>query len=305
MTRTGRYLAGGAALLLAGVLGTEAVRRSDPASGEPTLAAPTATLPAHVSTTSRQAASTDPVAPDDEARLAAAESEIVRLTDALARAQAENAELRTTLALRDTVLDTLKASVAERDASLADVRARLAANETELAGLRDRLGVLQEPADFDRAMAEMKLDADGPSAVRIQPVAALLPNSYVDAPASFAAVPADGPLVEVQFDFASAALSPGATERAALAAATLSGMTLEKVRIVGHTDRVGRPEANRRLAARRADAVARFLVQSGLPEDLIVVDGAGEAGAPVQTGDGVAEPLNRSVLIFAQAKPTT
>lgn len=299
MTRTGRYLAGGAVLLLAGVVGTEAIRRSDPAPEAPILAAPTATLPAHVASSEETA----PAAPDDATRLATAEAEIARLSEALAAAESENAELRATLALRDTVLDTLKASLAERDAALADLRGQLAANETELAGLRDRLVNLKAPADFDQALTELKLDAASPSAARIEPASMLA--DYAPAAAAAPATTANGPLVEVQFDFASAALSPGAAERATLAAATLSGMVLEQVRIVGHTDRVGRPEANRRLAARRADAVARFLVQAGLPAELITTDGAGETGAPVATDDGVAEPLNRSVLIFAQAKPTS
>lgn len=294
MSRTWGYLAGGGALLLAGIIGTEFIRHDSSGPREQVLAAPTSTLPAPVAAAPAE---------DDATRLAAAEAEITRLTDALAAAEAENAELRTTLALRDTVLSTLNASVAERDASLADVRGRLAANEAELASLRDRMGTLASPADFDTALAALKLDAAGPSAARIAPAAAF--SSHSDFAEAGAASSSGGPVVEVQFDFASSALTPGGQERASLAAAALSGMVLEQVRVVGHTDRVGRPEANRRLAARRADAVARFLVESGLPADLIITDGAGETGAPISTDDGVAEPLNRSVLIFAQAKPTT
>lgn len=309
MRRTWVYLAGGGALLLTGVVWNGLANRSgQPDIGAPILAAPTATLPAPVAHAPEapQAAT-----PETDGRLAAAEAEIGRLTDALAAATAENTELRTTLALRDAVLETLKASVAERDAALAGVRSRLASNEAELASLRGRLTGLQAPADFDRALTAMKLDAAGTSVARIEPVA-ITDGGFVAAaglPAS--SLPAiggsagDGPVVEVQFDFASAALTPGGQERAAVAAAALSGMALAEVRVVGHTDRVGQPAANRRLAARRADAVARFLVDAGLPADLIVTDGAGETGAPVATEDGVAEPLNRSVLIFAQAKPTS
>jgi outer membrane protein OmpA-like peptidoglycan-associated protein len=286
MRRTWVYLAGGGALLLAGVVGTGVANRSGPDEPEtPALAAPNATLPASVAS---DAPAPPPAVPDG--RLAAAEAEIGRLGKALAAAEAENAELRTTLALRDAVLDTLKASVAERDAALADVRGRLAANEVDLACLRGQLAGLQAPADFDQALTAMKLDAVGPSVARIEPAVTTADGGFVttmEAPAS------DGPVVEVQFDFASAALTPGGQERAGLAAATLSGMALAEVRVVGHTDRVGHPEANRRLAARRADAVARFLVEAGLPEGIIVTD------------DGVPEPLNRSVLIFAQAKPTS
>lgn len=291
MSRAWGYLAGGGALLLAGIVGTQVAIRSDV---EAPAAASTSAAPAP------EAATGQPVQ-DDAAKLAAAEAEIGRLTERLAAAEAENAELRSTIALHDTVLATLNATVADRDAALTDVRGQLAANEIELAALRDQVEALRKPADFDQALTAMKL-AGGPSAARIEPAAVAPVHSF--SPSS-AAPPADGPLVEVQFDFASAALTPGGQERATLAAAALAGMVLDEVRVIGHTDRVGRPEANRRLAARRADAVAQFLVEAGLPADIIVTDGAGEAGAPVATDDGVPEPLNRSVLIFAQAKPVS
>ncbi|MBB5220556.1 outer membrane protein OmpA-like peptidoglycan-associated protein [Amaricoccus macauensis] len=300
MKRTWAYLAGGGALLLAGITVTQLADHRG-TTGGPTLAAPTSTLPARVA--EAPATQVAAIGAEGAARLAAAEAEIDRLTEALAAATAENTELHRTLALRDTVLDTLKASVAERDAALADLRDRLASNEAELASLNGRLDGLKAPADFDHALASLKLDAGGPSVARIEP-AAVSSGDAGFAPG--APVRESGSaVVEVQFDFASSALTPGGQERAAVAAATLSGMALAEVRVVGHTDRVGRPEANRRLAARRADAVARFLVEAGLPADIIVIDGAGEAGAPITTDDGVAEPLNRSVLIFAQARPTS
>lgn len=308
MSHTWRYLAGGGALLLAGLAATQVgLRARSPESMS--LAAPTATLPSASapSATAPQAAAAAPevAAPEEtDDRLAVAEAEVGRLAAELDAARAENAELRATLQLRDTVLDTLRASVAERDAALADVRARLASNEAQLAALNGRMAALSPTADFDRRLAALKGDA-GPSAARLEPAAATA-DLFVPEPAPAAGLVSDeAPVVEVQFDFASAALTPGGTERAALAAATLSGMALERVRVVGHTDRVGHPTANRRLAARRADAVARFLVASGLPADVIVTDDAGETGAPVATGDGVPEPLNRSVAIFARAKPTS
>ena len=110
-------------------------------------------------------------------------------------------------------------------------------------------------------------------------------------------------MVEVHFDFASARLTPGAEAYAAAAAVTLADMPLARVRIVGHTDRVGSPAANRRLALQRARAVADFLVGAGLPPALIETDGMGETDLPVATDDGVMEPLNRSVAIIAVPVP--
>lgn len=297
MSHTWRYLAGGGALLLAGVVASQVVPPGRTPDAIPT-AAPTP-VAGSADEASTAAAAT---------RLAEAEAEIQRLTEALKAREAENAELRATIALRDTVLDTLKASDAEREAALADLRLQLDASNRELAALRDRIAGVGPTGDFDTALVALK-SAAGPSVARLETARVDAGFTAPAAPAADPAMPlaaeASGPLVEVQFEFASAALTPGGEERASLAAATLSAMPLARVRVVGHTDRVGNPAANRRLAARRADAVARFLVGAGLPAEILATDGMGEAGAPIATADGVAEPLNRAVLIFAEAKPTS
>jgi outer membrane protein OmpA-like peptidoglycan-associated protein len=119
-------------------------------------------------------------------------------------------------------------------------------------------------------------------------------------------VPADRPLTEVHFESASAKLTPGGEERAVAAARALAAMNLDKIRIAGHTDRVGNPEANRRLSEARAEAVAKVLIDAGLPRERIEIDPMGETPemAPVATSDGVSEPLNRCVGIYPVAPAT-
>jgi outer membrane protein OmpA-like peptidoglycan-associated protein len=115
----------------------------------------------------------------------------------------------------------------------------------------------------------------------------------------------DGPLAEVHFETGSARLSPGGLARAAAAAVTLADMPRSRIRLVGYADRTGSAAANRRLAERRAEAVADFLVANGLPAELIETSGMTEPGElPVATGPGVPEPLNRSVSIIAEPMPT-
>lgn len=292
------YIGGGAAVLLAGVLASKSgLFGSDPAP-EP---APGMTVTA--------------LAVDPPPELAA---ELNRLNETLTGREAELAALRTTLAVRDQVVASLNATVGERDAALDTLRQELAARETEVADLRQQLAALQEQG-FDRALTALKTDGD-PSASRLISARAETAALAADFDAKMPPLPiavrvtqsvedaTDGtapPMVEVHFDFASASLTPGGQAHAAAAAVTLADMTLSRVRVVGHTDRVGSPAANRRLAEKRARAVADFLVAAGLPSDLIEADAMGEDGSPVTTDDGVAEPLNRSVAIIAVPMPTS
>lgn len=255
-----------------------------------------------------------------------AEAEVARLTTELAARQADVDRLTTTLAVRDQVLASLNATVSDRDAALdalkaelADATAEIEALKLALAAEHGRLALGPAPA----ADTTAPLLAAAGSGTPEPKLAIFTPDP---APAALIAMPADpaaldrvfaakappplparvsGDAVQVHFDFASARLSPGGQAHAAAAAVVLAGQPLERIRVVGHTDRVGSPAANRRLAEKRARAVADFLVASGIPADLIEVDGMGEAGAPVATDDGVPEPLNRSVAIVAVPLPVS
>jgi outer membrane protein OmpA-like peptidoglycan-associated protein len=117
--------------------------------------------------------------------------------------------------------------------------------------------------------------------------------------------PREQPLTSVQFEVGSAALTPGGQIHVAAAAVMLGDMTLERVRVLGHTDRTGSLDLNRALAAARARAVAELLVASGVAAELVEPEGMGWQDLPIPTDDGVAEPLNRSVAIVAVALPTS
>ena len=67
--------------------------------------------------------------------------------------------------------------------------------------------------------------------------------------------------------------------------------------VIGHTDRVGRAEANDELSLRRAEAVRAMLVRAGIPAAQIETAGRGEREPLLPTADEVAEPLNRRVEI--------
>ena len=79
--------------------------------------------------------------------------------------------------------------------------------------------------------------------------------------------------------------------------AELARRPVPEVQVIGHTDRVGRVEANDELSLRRADAVRDLLVGAGIPRDQIDTSGRGEREPLVPTADEVAEPRNRRVEI--------
>ncbi len=297
------YIAGGAAALLAGIV---ALRSNipDDLTGEASPPPVTAAAPGPLSPPA--AAEPVPLAtptPSDT-------DDLARLTAEITRREAEIAELRTTLAVRDAVIDSLRLRLDEGSVAADELTARLAASEAELAGRRAEIAELRDLRSIEAKRAVFAADtepgATGPAAA--EPSAArveLVRSEVADLDAIFDAAkapPGVPPLpgrdtVTVQFDFASSRLTPGGQLHAAAAAVVIADRSLVRVRLVGYTDRVGSPAANRRLAARRAASVADFLVASGVPRTLIEIDDKGETDLPVATADGVPEPLNRSVEI--------
>ena len=67
--------------------------------------------------------------------------------------------------------------------------------------------------------------------------------------------------------------------------------------VEGHTDTSGTREHNQALSDARARAVADVLVRQGVARSRIRTEGMGEEGLAVQTGEGVAEPRNRRVVV--------
>ncbi len=207
----------------------------------------------------------------------AAEAEIVRLTALLSeRREAYDKAVRA-LEWQTGENGRLTALLAERDAELGDLRAELEKLRVEAALVAKNVAPLEGS----------------------QLNATVIPSSLTDGDA----VPGDagqpGRLTSVHFDPSSSKLSPGGQAHAAAAAVMLSDMKIARIKVIGYTDTTGNPARNRALAEARARAVADFLVRSGLPSDVIEVEGMGEEGAPVVTGDGVKEPLNRCAEIVA------
>lgn len=72
------------------------------------------------------------------------------------------------------------------------------------------------------------------------------------------------------------------------------------VSIVGHTDRVGSEEDNKRLSLDRARSIGELLKSAGVASENIEITSHGENNPLIETADGVDEPRNRRVEILVR-----
>jgi outer membrane protein OmpA-like peptidoglycan-associated protein len=164
---------------------------------------------------------------------------------------------------------------------------------------------LKEPVRLAMRDAESRLTADGLSEQEIRCSLAARASARsmrnfiaeVDAEESGVAAIVDVP---VYFDFDSAVLTPDGQAQAraltqALATYVKDGYT---IRFIGHTDRRGAREYNRRLSERRAETVAQFVAQAdSMPKDRMVVDGRGFDQLKYPEDDDESHRLNRRVEV--------
>ena len=92
----------------------------------------------------------------------------------------------------------------------------------------------------------------------------------------------------VTFRTASATLSKEGTEKVHELAALMKGHPGAKIKVVGHTDNAGNPEANRVLSEDRATAVRDELIRQGIAPDRIETAGAG-SDDPVAKNDSTRQ----------------
>jgi len=108
------------------------------------------------------------------------------------------------------------------------------------------------------------------------------------------------------FNFDKDDLRPQAIETLNSLAARLSDTNVQAVRVEGHTDFMGSEQYNQALSERRANTVANYLVQQGVPADRISAVGLGETQARMteqcqaevaKLGKKVSKAKKRSALI--------
>jgi len=106
--------------------------------------------------------------------------------------------------------------------------------------------------------------------------------------------------LSVVFATGSADLTPEATQTLDQLgqALTSNQVASDRFRIEGHTDTVGRPDANMVLSQQRADAVVSYLeAKFNIPSSRLEAIGVGENDLAVQTPDQTPELRNRRVHV--------
>ena len=73
-----------------------------------------------------------------------------------------------------------------------------------------------------------------------------------------------------------------------------------RIELGGHTDNVGRPEANQQLSEQRAKAVYDYLINKGIPSDRLSYKGYGETQpvAPNDTDEGRSENRRTEIKVM-------
>ena len=79
--------------------------------------------------------------------------------------------------------------------------------------------------------------------------------------------------------------------------AALQPNSKAKICVTGHTDKVGPETVNKEIAQRRADAVAKYLVELGVAQQRIVTASLGSSKPLVVTAPGTSEISNRRVEV--------
>jgi outer membrane protein OmpA-like peptidoglycan-associated protein len=99
------------------------------------------------------------------------------------------------------------------------------------------------------------------------------------------------------FDFNKATLKPEARSQLAVVLQALKEQPGLNVLVVGHTDSVGSDAYNMGLSQRRAESVATYLVQNGVPRQSIKTEWHGESQPVASNANAEGRAQNRRVEI--------
>ena len=102
-------------------------------------------------------------------------------------------------------------------------------------------------------------------------------------------------LRDVTFKTGSATLTPESEASLRLTAASLVSKPAVRLEVAGYTDDTGPRATNERLSLRRAVAVEKFLVASGVPADRLTARGYGPADPIASNATEAGRALNRRV----------
>lgn len=101
----------------------------------------------------------------------------------------------------------------------------------------------------------------------------------------------------LRFEFESDELTPQSRALVPEILSAVKAHPVPEVAVIGHTDTLGKADANVALGLKRAMTVQRLLVAAGIDASIIAVTSHGEVDPEVRTPDNRAESRNRRVEI--------
>lgn len=99
------------------------------------------------------------------------------------------------------------------------------------------------------------------------------------------------------FDFDKYALKPEGKAKLDDLVSKMSGLAVEVIIAVGHTDSIGTVEYNQKLSERRANAVKTYLVSKGVEKNRIYTEGRGEKQPIASNSTAEGRAKNRRVEV--------
>ncbi|WP_426074657.1 OmpA family protein [Janthinobacterium sp. DSP2-3-3] len=174
--------------------------------------------------------------------------------------------------------------------------------EVERYRLNDAVGNRGD-ADLYSVSLVYKLGRPASATPAYQPAPEVAPAVAMPAPVVVAA-PAPVPVAEkvsfaseALFDFDQSTLKPQGKAALDQLLGQLSGMDLEVIVTVGHTDAVGSDAYNQKLSQRRAEAVKAYLVAQGVETSRVYTEGKGETQPVADNTSAAGRAKNRRVTV--------
>ena len=174
--------------------------------------------------------------------------------------------------------------------------------EVERYRLNDAVGNRGD-ADLYSVSLVYKLGRPASATPAYQPAPEVAPVVAMPAPVIVAA-PAPTPVAEkvafaseALFDFDQSTLKPQGKAALDQLLGQLTGMDLEVIVTVGHTDAVGSDAYNQKLSQRRAEAVKAYLVTQGVETNRVYTEGKGETQPVADNTTAAGRAKNRRVTV--------